>query len=437
MMSGRISNPSRFTCLNESPLGALDSIRRRGKKMIPIDKAKKIVFDTLQKLDPVKLPLDFAAGLILSEDISADINVPPFDRATMDGYAIHADDSGIGAEMKIDRIIAAGEFSNDTVKRGHAVKIMTGAPVPPGVDTVIQVEKTSEPTSGIVKLQDKIESGKNIAYKGEEIKEGQVILKKGMEISAPVAAVLAQVGIATVPVYPRPSVLLLSTGSELVEITNKPQAGQIRESNSYGLLAQCTRWGGAASRRPWAADNKKSLKGTIKDAIELNPDIIILTGGVSAGDYDLVPGILQELGVEVLFHKVAQKPGKPMLFGKLGEMLIFGLPGNPVSAFLGFELYVGPTIRRMMGQSDFSTQFMEATATGDFKIKSNRAFIPHGLVENVSGEWRIAPVESKGSADIFSVVNANAFAIFDKGKYVVKSGEKVRFFLFRGENFGT
>ncbi len=405
--------------------------------MIPIDKAQKIVLDTLKALDPVKLPLDFAAGMILSEDISADINVPPFDRATMDGYALHASDSGSGAELKIDWIISAGEFIDIAIKRGHAVKIMTGAPVPAGVDTVIQIEKISEPKPGIVKLQDKIESGKNIAYKGEEIKEGQVVLKKGTEISAPVAAVLAQVGIANVPVYPRPSVLILSTGSELVEITDKPQGGQIRESNSYGLLTQCTRWGGAASRRPWAADNRKSLKGTIEDAIELNPDIIILTGGVSAGDYDLVPGILEELGVEVLFHKVAQKPGKPMLFGKLDEMLIFGLPGNPVAAFLGFELYVGPTIRRMMGESNFSIQFMEATATGDFKIKSDRAFVPHGLAANVDGEWRIAPVESKGSADIFSVVNANAFAIFDKGKYVVKSGEKVRFFLFRGESFGT
>ena len=405
--------------------------------MIPIDKAQKIVFDTLRKLDQVKLPLDFAAGLILSEDISADINVPPFDRSTMDGYALHADDSGVGAELKIDRMIAAGEFSDDDVKHGHAVKIMTGAPVPPGVDTVIQVEKTSEPTPGIVKLQDKIESGKNIAYMGEEIKDGQVILHGGTEISAPVAAVLAQVGIANVPVYPQPSVLILSTGSELVEITDKPQGGQIRESNSYGLLTQCARWGAAASRRPWAADNKKSLNGTIQDAIELNPDIIILTGGVSAGDYDLVPDILKELGVDVLFHKVAQKPGKPMLFGKLDEMLIFGLPGNPVAAFLGFELYVGPAIRRMMGEFDFSTQYMEATAVGDFKIKCDRAYVPHGLVENVSDEWRIKPVKSKGSADIFSVVNSNAFAIFDKGKYVVKSGEKVMFFLFRGESFGT
>ncbi|MFH1514337.1 MAG: gephyrin-like molybdotransferase Glp [bacterium] len=401
--------------------------------MITINEARNIVFESLWTLDPIKLPLEFAAGLILSEDIKSDIDVPPFNKATMDGYAIHSADSGVGSELKIDRIIAAGQLSSNEVKRGHAVKIMTGAPVPPGIDSVIMVEQTSQIDEKTVKLESKIESGRNIAVQGEEIKTGDVILKKGTEISAPVAAVLAITGNADVPVYPKPSALILSTGSELIEINKKPGPGQIRESNSYGILTQCSRWSAAASRRPLAADNSKSLKGSIEDALELNPDIIILTGGVSAGDYDLVPELLKEMGVEILFHKVRQKPGKPILFGRTDEQLIFGLPGNPVAAFLGFELYIGPAIRRMMGQTQFETQIHEARLSGDMKVKSDRFYLPQGVVKNIGGEWNMSSLVSKGSADIFTVTKANSFMMLDEGNYVLSAGEKVKFFFIRGE----
>ena len=186
-----------------------------------------------------------------------------------------------------------------------------------------------------------------------------------------------------------------------------------------------------------AADNNSSLKGSIEDALELNPDIIILTGGVSAGDYDLVPDMLQELGVEILFHKVKQKPGKPILFGKTDEQLVFGLPGNPVAAFLGFELYVGPVIRRMMGQTEFETRIHEAKLLEDLKVKSNRSYFPQGNAKNIEGGWNIEPLKSKGSADIFTVTKANSFMMLDEGKYVLSSGENVKFFFIRGESNGS
>jgi molybdopterin molybdotransferase len=405
--------------------------------LISIEKAKEIIFNSLWESETVILPLEYISGLVLAEDIVSDIDVPLFDKAMMDGYAIKASDSGDGAELKIDGTLTAGDFYKGELKKGHVLKIMTGAPIPKGADAVIQWELTSELSKDTVKLKSKIEKGFNIARQGEEFKKGQVVIGKGTVITAPVAAVCAIVGKEKVQVYPRPSVLIIPTGSELIEIINQPEKGMIRESNSYSLLAQCDRWGAASSRRPIVRDAEKSLFGSIGDSIDLNPEIIILTGGVSEGEYDLVPKVCAKLGVKILFHKVAQKPGKPMLFGIKDEILIFGLPGNPASVFTTFEIYVGPAIRRLLGEMNYETPMLAGIAGGDFKVKSNRTWITQCVAKYDGNSINLFPVKSKGSADIHSVIGTNALSFFPEGDYIVKAGEKVNFMLLRGENFGT
>jgi molybdopterin molybdotransferase len=405
--------------------------------MITIDDAIKKVLEKVILPDPIKLPLEYVSGMVLAEDISADIDIPPFDKATMDGFAIVASDSGDGSELVVDYTLPAGDFPKTAIKRGHAARIMTGAPVPDGANAVIKVELTDETAPERIKLKSKIEKGMNIAKRATEVKKGDKVLSKGSEITPLVSAVLAQTGCAKVSVYPRPSALILSTGSELVEIDQIPEGGEIRESNSYCLLAKCHVWGAAGSRRPLVADRRESLTGAFEDALEMNPEIIIISGGVSVGDFDLVPDILKKLGAEIIFHSVAQKPGKPMLFASKDETLVFGLPGNPVAVFLTFELYVGPVIRRMLGESSFQTTFYTAKASGEFIVKTDRTYLPASQVINENGQWVITPVKSKGSADMVGIINTNAFAMFDEGSYTVNPGDEVKFFFQRGKSVGT
>ena len=405
--------------------------------MLEIDIAQKKVLAETEPLKPIVMPLESASGLNLAEDIFSDTDIPPFNRATMDGYAMRAEDSAVDAVLKVIGTVAASEFFDKTISQDQAVKIMTGAPVPDGCDTVIPLEWTSEPSPGLVKLASQIDRGKNIALKGEEIKKGACVLRMGMRIDPVVAAVLAQVGHAKVSIYPRPEVLILATGSELVELDITPKPGQIRDSNSYCILNQCSEWGGHCERHLIASDKIDNLESALKNAIDNQPEIIVITGGVSVGDYDLVPDVLKKLGANIIFHNVAQKPGKPMLFGTIGGILVFGLPGNPVAAYLCFELYIGPAIRRMMGDEHVKTTYFTAIAEEDFRVKSDRAYWHPAFVKRLENNLVAYPVSTHGSADIFSLVKANAFVRFEAGTYVVPAGEEIRFFVPRGKSIGT
>ncbi len=403
--------------------------------MISIDEAVNIVLSAVQPLPSVMVPLEEAGGYVLVEAVQADMDVPSFDKSMMDGYTLAASSSGEGKEIPVVATLAAGDIRSDPIPPDHAVKIMTGAPVPPACDAVIPVEFTTEIGNGRVRLEKKVKRGENISFRGEEIKSGQEILICGTLIDAPVAAVLAEAGRSRVKVHRRPRVGILVTGTELVDPGLTPGPGKIRESNSYGIVAQCRSWGAIPVRLGQAGDDPTELKAAIEAGLEY--DILAITGGVSMGDYDLVPDILRELGVEILFHKVAQKPAKPMLFGKRGSSIVFGLPGNPVSCFLGFELYAGPAIRRLAGEGDFETRWFEGVAAGDFKVKSDRAHIKAARVEYDGGKWIAHPVEWHGSADIYSVVSSNAFARFEQGRYTVPAGELVTFFFHRGKSNGA
>ncbi|MCK4719607.1 molybdopterin molybdotransferase MoeA, partial [bacterium] len=299
------------------------------KDLISINEAVGIVLESVNPLPSMRVMLQGSKSYRLSQSVYADMDAPSFDRAMMDGYALKASTSGEGVEIEIVGVIAAGEFRSEPVPPGKAVKIMTGAPMPEGADAVIEVELTEVVGENKVRLDASVKPGKNIAFKGEEMKSGQEILKVGTFIDAPVAAVLAMAGKSMVDVYSLPRIGILVTGTELIDPGNPLKPGQIRETNTFSLTAQSLIWGGIPIRLGKAGDDPESLKAGIRRGLEY--EIFTITGGVSMGDYDLVPEMLREMGVEVLFHKVAQKPGKPILYGRKGPTHVFGLPGNPVA----------------------------------------------------------------------------------------------------------
>ena len=404
--------------------------------MITIDEAVEIVLGEAKPLPSMLMPIEDSKDYVLADPVCADIDFPPFDRAMMDGYAIKASSSEEGTIFPVDGIISAGEYREEPVPDGHAVKIMTGAPLPPGTDAVMQIELTSDAGDGRIRLNAKIEPGENIAKQGEEASKGSVLLPAGTVVDSAAASVMAMAGRTTVNVHRLPRVGIIPTGSELVNPSDKiPALGKIRDSNTYGLIIQCLAWRGIPIRLGNPGDDPEVLGEYIEKGLGYN--ILAICGGVSMGDYDLVPGILEKLGVEIFFHKVAQKPGKPMLFGKRGMNYIFGLPGNPVAAYLGFELYAGPMIRRMAGEVGFRTRWFKGVSVGNFRVSSDRAQFKPCRVEWEDRGWKVYPVATKGSADIFSVVGTNAFGRFEKGNYTVPIGEEVDFFFTRGGLYGT
>jgi molybdopterin molybdotransferase len=403
--------------------------------MISIEEANDIVLGATSPLPVTEIPLDEAGGYVLAEPVNADADAPNFDRSMMDGYAFSTSSVSEADEIEFITIIAAGESFSETVPSGKAVKIMTGAPVPDGCDAVVPVEKTTQLSDNSFQLNSGVKSGDNIALQGEEMKKGQEVLTGGKLIDPPVAAVLAMTGNAKVKVHRRPRVGILVTGTELVGPDETPGPGKIRESNSYGLVTQCKTWGAVPHRLGQAGDDPDQLRSAIKNGLDF--DVLCITGGVSMGDYDYVPGLLKELGVNVLFHKVAQKPAKPILFGKHDSTLVFGLPGNPVASFVGFELYAGPAVRRLAGEIDFRTQWYEGLSSGEFKIKTDRTNLKPVRIERSGNGLLVHPVPTRGSADICSVAGTNAFARFEEGRYTVPSGRPVRFMFHRSKEYGT
>lgn len=404
--------------------------------MITADEAVEIVLGEAETLPSMPVVIEGSKGYVLSDPVCADIDFPAFDRAMMDGYALRASYSGEGVILPVDGVVAAGHYREGFVPEGHCVKIMTGAPLPRGTDAVIQVEMTSDAGDGKVQLNAKVEPGDNIARQGEEAKEGSVLLPAGTVSDSAAVSVMAMAGRTMVNVHRIPQVGIVPTGGELVRPSKRiPEPGKIRNSNTYGLSIQCLSWGGIPIRLGNPGDDREELGKRIEKG--LGYDILAISGGVSMGDYDFVPAVLEELGVEIVFHKVSQKPGKPVLFGKRGTNYVFGLPGNPVAAYLGFELYAGPMIRRLAGEVGFRTRWFKGVSAGDFKVESDWTQFKACKVEWEDRGWKAYPVESKGSADILSVVGTNAFARFEKGDYTVQSGEEVDFFFTRAGLHGT
>ena len=368
--------------------------------------AKEKAFETVSMLD--------ALDRVLAEDVFSDMDMPPFNKSAVDGFACRKED--IYAEMELMEVIPAGKKPEKDISKGQCSKIMTGAMLPIGADCVVMVEDTFEKDNKVKFTKENTNS--NICLKAEDIRKGDLVLSKGTLIKTQDIAVLASVGAVNPKVFCKPQVGIISTGDELVEPDCIPEISQIRNSNAWQLIAQVHKAGAIANYEGIALDTKESTFEKITNAFDKN-DIVILTGGVSMGDFDYVPEIMKEIGVDILFKSIAVQPGRPTVFGIKDDKYIFGLPGNPVSSFVQFEMLVKPLLRKMMGIIE-DIPVLNIPIGIDFKRKKTerKSFIPVIIKEGL-----IFPVEYHGSAHIHSYAFANGIIWMEKGQSEIKKGE--------------
>ncbi|MCK5579065.1 MAG: molybdopterin molybdotransferase MoeA [Planctomycetes bacterium] len=391
--------------------------------MIPVHEAQKIISQQLPTKKVISVPLRESLHYVLAENVFSDIDLPPFDKSAMDGYALRADDiKGAPVELEVIEVVPAGQAPSLAVKPGKAIKIMTGAPTPEGADTVVMIEKTeASEKNNTVRIMESLPAGKNIAYRGEELKKDEQVLPAGTVLRPQEIGVLASVGQPQVKVYRRPTVAIVSTGDELVDINVKPQLAQIRNSNSYATAAQIDRMGLRVELLGIARDNIEDLTEKISRGLE--SDIFILTGGVSVGEFDLVEEVLKKLGVKLLFEKVAIKPGKPFVFGKKENHLVFALPGNPVSAFVITEIFIRPVVSALTGNQFLVRTPVSARISDPFpKITVRQQYVP-AILDRSSNS--VAVVKWHGSADLVSVTKANALLVVPPNVPPIKKGDSV------------
>ena len=389
--------------------------------MIPITKALKIIARETPTLTSERIDLASAVGRVLAEDLIADTDLPPFDRSQMDGYAVVAEDTrNTPVELTLVGESAAGSGWHKIMKRGEAVRIMTGAPVPAGADAVQKVELTSETVNGTVKILEPTEKERFIIRLGSEIRKGKVVFKSGEVITENMITAIAAFGYAKLKVGKRPRAAILSTGSEIVEISKKPKRDQIRNSNSVMLDALCRKAGADPFILPIARDDIDSLKASIKAGVK-KADILIITGGVSVGKYDHTKTALTELGAEIFFDKVKLKPGKPAVFARLGKTLVFGLPGNPVSSAVTFSLFVRSAIMQLAGAGEVHLRSGFAMLARDVKGARERdTYLPVALETNKQGCLIATLLKWSGSSDFIGFARATALAIVPAGQSFAK-----------------
>lgn len=375
-----------------------------------------------------RLPAEMATlspsllGRVLAEDVASDIDSPPFDKSMVDGFALRSEDAAEGINtFRIIEEVLAGQTPMHAVGLGEAASIMTGAPLPLGADAVVMHEHTLF-NQHQVRLQHPVKPRQNIMAQASEMMLGETVLAAGTILRPQELGLLATVGRTSVQSYRTPKVAILSTGDEIIDPGQPLSSGQIRNSNASLLIALVARSKAIPNYLGIANDTLESLRPLI--ATGLQSDVLVITGGVSAGKVDLVPDVLAEAGVNPIFHKVALKPGKPLYFGTHGNTLVFGLPGNPVSGMVGFELFVRPALRKLMGRSEpFVSATMKAQCGSVFSHKSDRpTYFPAQLRTTREG-WIAYPVNWKGSGDLRSICAADGFAVLPPGELRYSAGD--------------
>ena len=386
--------------------------------MIPFEQALEIVLGNSSRLDTERVPLAEASGRMLAENVLGDMDFPPFDKACMDGFACRRED--LGRELEIVETLPAGVPPEREVGPGQAARIMTGAVVPIGADVVFMVEFSREQPPGRVRFTG-TETQNNIAYCGEDLEAGDPIMPKGTWLEPRHVGVLASAGCVNPLVSVRPLVGIIATGSELVEPDLKPGLGQIRNSNAHQFVAQAQRAGAVANYFGIAEDTREATDLVLGEALERS-DIVLLSGGVSMGDFDFVPDSMRANGLEILFDRVAMKPGKPITFARGDSGFCFGMPGNPVSGFVGFEVFVRPFMWRMMGHTG-SIPHLERDLSGGFsRRKTDRL---EWVQVRFDGQGGVRPVEYHGSAHLAAMVQADGMMKVDVGVGKLDAGAKV------------
>jgi molybdopterin molybdotransferase len=386
--------------------------------MITISDAIAKIKEHQIRLEEIEIKLDQALGYVLSEDVHSPIAMPPFDQSAMDGYAICGNEN----EFIVVDEIQAGSTPNKNLNEGEAARIFTGAMTPKGT-TSIAKQEIVERNGDHIQLTEEVKNGTSIRRKGEEISPNSLALKKGTKINPAVIGFLSGIGVEKIKVYQKPRVGLIVSGDELVQAGNELKEGKIYESNSktlQALLSQIM----IESKVYFVKDNYQSTVDQIQKALTEN-DLVILTGGISVGDYDFVKAALEEINVEEVFYKVKQKPGKPLYFGKHGAKRIFALPGNPAAVMTCFYMYVTPMIGFMKGEGNGFLNELEANLSHDHFKKGGRAHLLKASYRNGKVDINI----NQSSAMLSSFVDANCLVYFDETEREFKKGEQVKLFM--------
>jgi len=401
--------------------------------MLTFEQARQQVISKVSKLNhatsTVNLSVWDAAGYVLAQDLIADRNYPPFDRATRDGYAVRASESTADATSTCIGEIKAGDASTQPLEKGTCIQIMTGAPVPPEADAVVMIEYTSR-DKNLIRFQQSATKGQNIVHAGSEAAKGQSLLSSGTRLGYAELGLAAQIGATQLRCAKKPRVAILSTGDEIVPIDASPGPFQIRNSNSVSLAAQVRDAGGEPVLLGNASDRIESLGDKIQ--LGLQEDLLVLSGGVSMGKYDLVEDVLKSLGAIFYFDAVAIRPGKPAVFAMCNEKPVFGLPGNPISTMVTFELFVVPAIDLLSGAPARPLPFLKAILAEAMKEKPGMTHFLPARVQFDSAEAYVKPLAWQGSGDTVTMAKANCFLVVGSDIQALAVGENVNVLMRTG-----
>lgn len=398
--------------------------------MVPLTTAMELLLQTVPRLPVEPLPLEQCCGLTLASDVVSEIDSPPFDKALMDGFAVRSADVVDGtATLRVIEQVAAGQVPQQAIVAGTAIQIMTGAPLPAGADAVVRIEDTRSEQDTVTISGPPVKPESNLSRRGGALRVGETVLQAGQRLTASRIGALAELGWAQVPVRRRPRVSVLATGDELVPVGTRPGPGQIRNSNEAMLMAQIQTCGAEPIGLGIVPDVREALAAGIRRGLE--SDILVLSGGVSAGKFDLVPSELAAAGVREVFHKVNLKPGKPVWFGvhepEPGRTgcLVFGLPGNPVGSMVCFELFVRTAVRVLMGVEAATPEELPATVTHEFRHRSDRPTFHPAECQTTATGWTVRLLPWQGSSDLRATVAANGMAVLTAGEQTYQPGDQV------------
>jgi molybdopterin molybdotransferase len=406
------------------------------QEYLTVDNALSLVLSRVVVLSPESVPLFDSLGRVLATGIQADISLPPFANSSMDGYAVRAEDvstasSDAPVPLRVKGDIPAGTVSSVVLASGTAARIMTGAPLPSGADSVVPVEDTDEPwrdperpLPGTIEIRRAVKPGDYIRHPGEDIQQGDEILSAGRVIRPQEIGVLASLGIARVSVIKRPKVGILSTGDELVDVSEPLGPGKIRNSNGYAQTAQVIALGAEPLFMGVARDDEVDVRKRLHLAIEQDVDLLVSSAGVSVGAYDVVKNVLEKDG-DVAFWRVRMRPGKPLAFGNYHGIPFIGLPGNPVSAMVSFERFVRPAILKMAGHSRLDRPTLPVTVVENINSDGRENYL-RAVVSREGNDYFAKTTGGQGSHIMTSLVHANALLIVPEGVVQVAAGEKLQ-----------
>ena len=396
--------------------------------MIGVEEALEKILSHIHPLGTEKISLLDALGRVIAEDVYAKRDIPPFDNSAMDGYAVRSvdvDQATRDHPVRLEGIedLPAGFVSKKVLQKGQAIRIMTGAPIPKGSDAVIPVEETTKEGNEAVILKATV-PGDCIRKAGEDVKKGDRVVFAGDVIRPSEIGMLASVSRSSIVVYQRPSVAILCTGEELVDVDEELGDARIVSSNSYTLAAQVKDCGAIPIQLGIAKDRREEITSKLRQG--LRADVLISSAGVSVGDYDFVKDVLRDLGMQMVFWKVAMKPGRPLAFGTIGTKPVFGLPGNPVSSMVSFEQFVRPSLLKMMGHRRLFRPIIEAILKEDVHKEPERRHFIRAFVSFESDRYFVSTTGDQGSGILWSMVKANGLIIIPEGQGTVRAGEKVQ-----------